>query len=352
MKPERLFIICNILGFGLLIAGWLSGGDIVGFFLMLFMMCMALLRWRFPKTRWSVILDVVICMVFSPVVLVLAMFSAFYYRVYIVAAAVVFTLTIDVYAGLFAAWGGITGLFLGMWKTEREQSIKWRDSETGRYYQMEALQNDLISATAQIERMTVVSERARIAREIHDNAGHEIVAAYMSLQTARAAFNQHSLPNPDAIALYDAALERLDKGANKIREAVHNLAPVTALGVEALQDTCKRFPSYINFQVFGNTAHIPVHVWSVLESCLNEALTNAVRHATPQKVDVSLDATPHIIRLSVENDGVITGKEKHKSMGNGLRNLRHRVAAIGGSLAINTGDIFHVICVIPVSEKV
>jgi len=362
ISTQRLFMLVNIVGFGTLILHWLLFRGIMGFFLVLFMMCLALLRWRFPATKWTIVLDVAACAAISPLALILAMFSAFYYGMYIaVGIAVLIMLTsllemggimllpvINMQMSMMAILGGIAGLFLGLWEKDHEKELKTRDEETGRYYQMESLQSDLMTATAQIERMTVVSERARISREIHDNAGHEIVAAYMSLQTARMAFSEAAI-DPDALSLYDAALERLDKGANKIREAVHNLAPVTTLGVETLQETCKRFPNQVDFKTFGNTTHIPVHVWGVLESCLNETLTNAARHASPKKVEVTLDATPHIVRLCVENDGLLN---QSKIAGNGLRNMRHRATAAGGSLTVSTGDVFRVICVIPVSADI
>jgi signal transduction histidine kinase len=93
---------------------------------------------------------------------------------------------------------------------------------------------------------------------------------------------------------------------------------------------------------------VPVHVWNVLESCLNEALTNIGKHAHPTQITVALDATPHIVRLSIENDGVPV-TEKKRSMGTGLRNIRHRLAGIGGTLAVaeDKAHVFHVVCVVP-----
>jgi signal transduction histidine kinase len=85
----------------------------------------------------------------------------------------------------------------------------------------------------------------------------------------------------------------------------------------------------------------------MLEPCLNEALTNAARHAKPQKVSVTIDATANLIRLCVENDGFIKAISK---MGAGLRNLRHRAAAVGGSVTIDAGETFKLICVIPLKE--
>jgi len=344
------------LGFSLFALRWVMFSvDVTGFLLMLGMLCMAVLRWRFPNikwVKWSIVLDGVLCVLFYPWMFVLVVFSAMYYRVYVMAVLVLATL--DVYIGSAAVLTGMCGLFLGMWDKERELAFKWRDNEVRRYYELEAVQNDLKDATTKIERMTMVSERARIAREIHDNAGHEIVAAYMSLQTAREVLDSvlgGAEEAADVMALYDAALERMDKGAKRMREAVHNLAPVSTLGVEVLQETCRHFPvANVEFTVFGDTAHVPVYVWGVLEACLNEALTNAVKHARPRVIAAHLDATPHIVRMHVENDGVAA---KKTVMGNGLRNLRHRVAAVGGSLAVDVGagEVFQVTCVVPVKSE-
>jgi len=342
--PKLSFICCKIAGFSLLAARWFIVGDTVGFFVILFMVCMALLRWRTPQLELTIVADVAVCAIFMPVALALPLFSAMSYRRYWAAVALV-ALYGDLYALGIAALCAVVGFFLSQWEKERMQGLKQRDISAGRYYELERLQNDLYTATAQIERMTAVSERARIAREIHDNAGHEIVAAYMSLQTARVGLDA---ADPDSLELYDAALDRLEKGANKIREAVHNLAPVTALGVEVLHGICDRFTTAeVDFKVFGDTNHVPVHVWGVLEACLSETLTNASRHARATSINVELDTTPHIVRLSVENEA-----SSHKyTIGHGLRNLRYRAASIGGSLAIDAGTKFQVICVIPLKNK-
>jgi len=343
---KLVFIGCTIIGISLLSVHWLISGNTMGFFLTLFLVCMALLRKRVSKTNWTTVLDVLACLVFAPMFLGVAVFAAMYYGMYFaVLAAVYVFFAVDFLLGVIAALCGGLGLLLRLWENEHEKRLATRDMEAGRYYQLESMQSDLMTATAQIERMTVVSERARISREIHDNAGHEVVAAYMSLQTARGLFDG---VDADALALYDAALDRLDAGVNKIREAVHNLAPVTALGVESLQERCKQFPKEVEFKAFGDTRHIPVHIWNVLESCLNEGLTNVGKHAKPRTITVEIDATVHIVRLCIENDGVVTAK---KGIGAGLRNMRHRLTSVGGSLAVAGGEKFRMVCVVPLGNK-
>jgi len=312
--PKVWFWLCKLAGFGLLFVRWLDSGDTAGFFLLLPLIVMTLLRWRIPKLWYTIAIDGVALWIFGQqLALGLCIVSEVFYR---------------------------------SWEAERRRGLNLRDSQAGRYYELESLQNDLAASLAQIERMTAVAERTRIARDIHDNAGHEIVAAYMSLQTARAMMDAE---NPDALELYDAALERLSSGTDKIRETVHNLSAVTSLGVETLQELCDRFPApSVQFHVYGDTSKIPLYVWNMLEACLRECLTNVARHSMATHVSVDLDATPHIVRLCVENDGVAgTGGNP----GSGLRNLRHRAAAIGGNLSIDAGDTtFRVICVIPLKE--
>jgi len=342
--PKTAFITCTFLGFSLLTARWLYSGDMTGFFVMLFMLCMVLLRWRFPKSGVTVVIDCWVCAVFFPVALALPLFWAMYYRaddktrhrVTIVLCAAVFLLPIaarDFDGVAYAALGAVAGLFLGLWEREYRRRFQARDTEAGRYYRLESLQSDLFSAAAQIERMTALSERARIARDIHDNAGHDIVAAYISLQSVR---EELAGENVESLSLFDAALERLGSGANKIREAVHNLAPIAAPGINTLEEICKRFPNpSVRFSTFGDTNPVPVHIWNTLESVLSESLTNAARHTKARTVSVSLDATPKLVRLCVENDGVSTKKPNTTVMGAGLRNLRYRASAIGGSLAVS-----------------
>ena len=314
LTPKILFVICKMIGFGLLFASWIESGKATGFFPIMVLGIMTALRYRVAKIRFTIIIDGVILM-----------FLGQY-------------LILGVYV--------VSEIFYRAWEDERARGLKLRDIEANRYYELEQLQSDLLTATAQVERMTAVSERARIARDIHDNAGHEIVAAYISLQTARTMLESENI---DTLELYDAALERLNSGANKIREAVHNLSTVNFIGVESLRENCCNFPvCEVAFNVYGDTTRVPIYVWIMLESCLRESLTNIARHSAAKQVTVDLVATPHIVRLCIENDGI---SNSVNATGIGLRNLRHRAAAIGGSLSVDVGENFRMVCVIPIQES-
>ncbi|MCL2212941.1 MAG: histidine kinase [Oscillospiraceae bacterium] len=315
LSPKLLFWLCKVAGFSLLYLSWLTAeGNITGFFLLLFVIIMTLLRWRFKRIwKSSILFDVMLLLMGGE---------------YIVISLIL-----------------VSELFNTAFEQERERLLHLRDSDASRMYEMETMHSELTDAIAQVERMSIVSERTRISRDIHDNAGHEIVAAFISFQTLRPMLER---TEEDVLELYDIALDRLDNGANKIREAVHNLSAVTELGVERLQKLCDSFPAHkVAFSCHGNSEIIPIYAWNMLESCLRECLTNSARHARPTYISVTLDVTPFLARLCVENDGVV----KKVGKGSGLRNLQHRAVTIGGSIAIDDGEVFRVVCVVPLDGE-
>ncbi|MCL2621069.1 MAG: histidine kinase [Defluviitaleaceae bacterium] len=360
INPKLCFGLFKVAGFLLLFLDLLTAGvEITGFFLFLFLIVMTLLRWRFPKLVPSLWADAVACLVamvfweYSPIPLVIPLFAAMYYRHYWVIlvgiyAAVYAIMFFDPTLAVILVLSAVSGAFLGFWQKGIQEQQTTQDETTGRLYQLQTLQGELTAAMAKVEQMSAVAERTRIARDIHDNAGHDFVSAYITLQSARDLFDD---ADPDALELYDMAMEKLDAGAIKIREAVHNLSAVTTLGISLLQEMCDNFPSAFNleFEAFGDTSKIPMYAWNVLEACLSEGLTNITRHSRATQVTVNLDATPHLVRLAIENDGVVN---KNAPVGSGLRNLRHRVSAVGGTISTNSGKKFRVVCVIPIKEDV
>jgi len=327
----------------------------MGYFLFLPLIVLTLLRWRMPKLNPTVLIDIILCVTlatfsldYAQYAIALPLFSAMFFGLYWAIFAILYLLlNFDPLLAVTLIFAALSGLFLGLWNREQQNQLVALDKSASRYYELEALQSELTAALSQVERMTVVAERTRISRDIHDNAGHEIIAAYMSLQTARTLLDD---ADPDALELFDAALERLKNGTGKIRDTVHNLSAVTALGVDALHDISRRFPNYdVDFKVYGDTTKVPAYIWNILEACLNECLTNVARHSKASYVKVDLDATPHLVRLCIENDGAVSPID---ALGSGLRNMRHRVTAAGGNLSVDAGTVFRVVCVVPIGNSV
>ncbi len=332
-----------------------TDSDVAGLFLLLALLTLMLLRWRFQKLKWTLIIDqlAVIGVSFlwgnSGYALVLGVFEAACLGCPLFAFPALFFAAIyrpEELLGLLLAQSAFAGFALWGWRRQQESALRRMDEERRRHYETERLKQELLAANMQVARMAELSERSRIAREIHDNAGHEIVAAYMSLQTAQALSEADTA---EAQELFHEGMKRLEAGIDKIREAVHNLTPLTEIGVGALRGLCEKFSHCpVEYIAYGDPTKVSVYLWVILEACLKEALTNILRHADAKKVTVTLDITPHIVRLCIENDGV---KKGTGYAGIGLRNLRQRAMAVGGNISTDLSDYFRLVCVLPSDRK-
>lgn len=353
---EKIAMIYRGAGIAVLYLIWAnSGRALAGLFLLMLIMILMLLRWRFPMLKWTLPADqlaIIIGAVFmenSDYALTLSVFEAIYLgHPHFVLPAVVYVAFYrpEGFLWLLLAQSAVAGLGLWGWRRQRDEALKRIDSDSKRYYEVESLKRELLEANVHVARMAELSERSRIAREIHDHAGHEIVAAYMTLQTAQA----HRKTDADeAEELFDEAMKRLEAGIDKVRETVHNLSPLADIGAEGLQKICQEFTlAPAQFSMYGDSSKVPVYLWVILEACLKEALTNVLRHAEATSVHATLDIASHIVRLCVENDGV-TKDKGHVSAGLGIRNLQQRANGAGGNVSVESSDHFRLICVLPIN---
>ena len=355
--PSITFNIINIAGLSLMFVSWLQLANTEGFLLLLFLAIMCIARIKFihphvPKTIFIDLLVVIIAFLttgnpITEYALAFVLFQGMFWGIYPMAIVLAYLFfQVDLPFFLFIISVTIMGALLNFWQRERKARLEQRDYFSKRNYELEGVQNELTSALNQVEQMSIVAERSRISSEIHDNAGHEIVASYISLQTVGKIMEE----NPEkAVELFHKSMSRLDAGVKKMRDAVHNMSAVTFMGVERMREICENYPKVpVTFITSGDMAGVSSNMWHVLEASLNESLTNAMKHSKASYIRVELDGTKHLIRLLIENDGVIEGTETTGTTGTGLRNIRHRVTTAGGNLTVSKDETFKVVCIIPI----
>jgi len=352
-SPKAIFRgVCLLLS-GIIFLDWMRVEEPFGFLIFLFLIVMYLLRYRIKRIEFTIYIELFIYLVLflflnvsmmSKVVHILV-FQGFFYKKYLVILLVLpIYLTEGFFAVILTLGLGLLAYVLSCWDLERTQKQSQRDQNTKKYNELDTLRQELTMALKNVEAMTAVAERTRIAHDIHDNAGHEIIASFITLQTVRSLLDDE---DSEMLELYDQGLVRLNIGVQKMRDSVHNLSAVTLLGVTRLKDICERFPvCVIDFKSFGDTTNVSINHWNILETCLNESLTNIMKHSQATKVLVELDVTPYLIRMYIQNDGV---SKRTAPMGSGLRSIRYRLESIGGSLSIQVEKTFNVICIIPIS---
>jgi signal transduction histidine kinase len=193
----------------------------------------------------------------------------------------------------------------------------------------------LVGERDESARAAVAEERARIARELHDVVAHAISVIVLQARGAR-----HTEG-----AERDAALEAIEStGATaltEMRRLLHmlraddedvSLAPQPSLAhLELLVSQVRDAGLPVELRIEGERRELPPGVDVSAYRIVQEALTNALKHAGPAKARVSVRFSQDALELTIADTGA--GATNGGGGGHGLVGMRERVAAFGGDLA-------------------
>lgn len=193
------------------------------------------------------------------------------------------------------------------------------------------------------ERLAVLEDRDRIARDLHDLVIQRLFATGMTLERA-----QRGKVVPEVHQGIDKAVAELDVTIREIRTAIFALQQGPAEAPPGMRTRVLREINMAALPLGFRPAHRfvgPVDSIGELAgknmiAALREALSNAFRHAHATRVEVVIDCTVRLpdgrraVRLSVADDGVGIPDGGRRS---GLRNLRRRAESLGGSSTCERG---------------
>lgn len=185
------------------------------------------------------------------------------------------------------------------------------------------------------ERMLVLHDRDRIARDLHDLVIQRLFATGLQLQGM-----QRTLDGP-AQARIARAVEDLDATIHDLRSAIFELHRQDSVSLRnAISAIVDEYVEALGFRPRLVTSGpvdsvVPDHVRPQLLAALREALSNVVRHAQASHVEVALTATGVEASLRIADDGVGIGATNRRS---GLRNLSDRAATVDGALDLRANE--------------
>ncbi|QHE67988.1 sensor kinase, two-component system [Rhodococcus sp. WAY2] len=185
--------------------------------------------------------------------------------------------------------------------------------------------------------LSVLADRDRIARDLHDNVIQRLFATGMSLQSTDADRNV-----PEAVrSIVATAVEQLDRTVREIRTTIFDLQATDAASATSLRrrlldvvsDLTAQSPIAPNVQFAGAIdTLVPNRIHQHAEAVLRESLSNALRHARATTIDICIAAEDELT-ITVEDDGIgITPGDR-----SGLANLDHRAELCGGTCIVETG---------------
>ena len=220
--------------------------------------------------------------------------------------------------------------------------------------------------------LSLLEERQRIARELHDVVAHHM--SVIAIQAEAAPYKMET-PPPELVECFAGIRESALTGLTELRRVLGVLrtdgpdtAPQPGLAdLDALLDSARGGGLSVTAAIIGDPVPLPDGVDLSAYRILQEALSNAMRHAPGSHVAVSVTYRGDYVGLDVRNDAgsrvtaavaqtAGTGETRGKDDlggtggGHGLIGMRERATMLGGSLHAGPreGGGFHVIAVLPV----
>ncbi|MHA7682379.1 cache domain-containing protein [Cupriavidus sp. PET2-C1] len=190
-------------------------------------------------------------------------------------------------------------------------------------------------------------ERARLSRELHDGISQLLVSVKLLLETAANRLRMAPDQGQSVAPVLGTALVRLDTVFNEVRRVARNLRPALLddLGLfAALEHLAREMQEGSGLQISvshtGKPRELADEQATALYRIAQEALTNVERHAHARHVTLVLAFDANATRLTVQDDGAgfdVARMQLDPKRGIGLRNLRERIAALGGEFDIVSG---------------
>jgi len=193
-------------------------------------------------------------------------------------------------------------------------------------------------------RQAVIQERLRIARELHDVVAHSL--SVIGIQAGAARLVLDADPDPtrvrEAVAAIEAtanqAMAEMRRALGILRATEPSgvaLAPLPGLGqLPALRDQLRLAGLPVDLTVTGEPRPVATSIDLSLYRIVQEALTNALKHARATRAEVVVGYGAHDITVEVTDDGRGPPPSAARSQGAGTIGMRERVALFSGELQV------------------
>jgi signal transduction histidine kinase len=183
----------------------------------------------------------------------------------------------------------------------------------------------------------IVEERARIARELHDVVAHSISVMVLQARGGRRVLESEPADARDAFAVIEStgqqALDEMRRLVGMLRSGEESLplAPQPSLKeLGSLVEQVRAAGLPVDVAVEGEPRDLPPGVDLSAFRIVQEALTNALKHAGPARARVVLRYLADEFELEISDDG--PGTDDDSGPGYGLVGMRERVSVYGGEL--------------------
>lgn len=215
-----------------------------------------------------------------------------------------------------------------------------RDASMEHDMLMEQMNHQLIEKQNAQTYNATLKERNRIAREIHDNVGHMITRSILQVGAIGVINTDEKLKAPisDLKSTLDTAMDSMRKSVHDLydesvdlRQALAKLKPTDSAFAFSLEYDCED--------------DVPRDVKYAFIAIAKEAVNNAVKHSNGDEIRIIVREHPAFYQLEIMDNGTSADERRlsgETGDGIGIKNIKERVAAIGGIMRIKADDGFRI----------
>lgn len=222
---------------------------------------------------------------------------------------------------------------------EKIKAQELYDKLREREEELKRVNKELENSVNTIEEITLLRERNRMSREIHDNVGHALSTIMIQL----GAIENMSLINGEAACGMARNLGKYtDESLQSIRAAVRSMKPrefEEYEGIVAISEMVKNFEKLSGIKVILKVSEsfwrLSADQTMVIYRLIQEFLSNSIKHGKATEVRIFLNFLPNNLRIHIKDNGIGCSDIKE---GVGLKSIRERVNVWGGSLEYFTKE--------------
>jgi signal transduction histidine kinase len=254
-------------------------------------------------------------------------------------------LALVVAMAIFAGWGAaavlgmffLAGIVFVVVITQLAIKEQRARSEVERLLaQLKEANEQLREYAGQVEELATVTERNRLAREIHDSLGHYLTVVIVQIEAAAALLKADPERSLDGLrkaqGLAQKGLEEVRRSVSALRSS-HPEPRSLVDSMTSLFDECLASGVATEFQLRGTPRKLSASTELALYRAAQEGLTNVRKHSRAEGATVILDYSGDNVRLVVHDEGVGATEPKQ---GFGLVGVHERVQLLGGEVRIAT----------------
>lgn len=259
------------------------------------------------------------------------------------------------------------------WRTSRMMRERWtyrriRDQVREASLALEAKNRDLQTARDMQVRLATLSERARIAREIHDNVGHLLTRGIMQVEALQVVHADA----PGVAADFAEVGATLHEAMDTVRSSVHDLRDDSLDVREQMKEAlakCGIAETRFEYEV----KKMPSEVAYCFIAVVREALSNAARHSDASFASVTVVEHPGLYQVVVQDNGNVDpfesldiptpgsadlpdgrqwdGRLRDSRHGMGLQTMEDRIRTLGGTFRAEYRSGFRVFASVPKNRE-